>query len=218
MRGTNVCKYHGGKSLRNIGNKNYINGYTSKDFIMAKMPKALREKYDVAIADDDLIVLRKDIALLEARIWQLVEKIEEQESGKTWFMARDAYREMRAAMDGHDEVALKAALFELDNAIRKGARDYMVWQEIQQVMEQKRKLTVDERKRLVDLKQMMTIEQTMLLIQKLANLVKANVTDDTALRNISEGLTSLVWGSLPAPSRLSLPVYDEQELIDAQGS
>lgn len=66
------CKYHGGKAGRPI-----ITGEHSK---YHPIPRGLQAKFEKAAEDPEILVLVKDIALLDAQIWGICDDAKEQES------------------------------------------------------------------------------------------------------------------------------------------
>lgn len=65
------------------------------------------------------------------------------------------------------------------------------WEEIRNLIEQRRKLVESERKRLVELQQVVTADQAMLLIRAVVASVREHVRDPAILRAITEDLARL---------------------------
>jgi hypothetical protein len=65
------------------------------------------------------------------------------------------------------------------------------WGEVLVTLDARRKLVESVRKRLVQLSQMITAEQAMILVTAVISLVKDNVDDQRALARISDGLRRL---------------------------
>ena len=61
------CRMHGGKSLGGIASPNFKHGGYSKF-----LPVRLGDNYQEAMADPELLALRDDIALLDARVHDLM--------------------------------------------------------------------------------------------------------------------------------------------------
>lgn len=165
----------------------YKTGRYSRD-----LPQRLRERYEQASADGDLLVMREDIALLDARLSDLLARVETGESGAAWNEAQAQLLAVRVAIKSGDARAMGAALDALSAAIRRGQADYLAWDEIKQALALRRRLVESERKRLVQLSQMITTEQAMVLVTAIVSLVHDNVTDRDALTAISNGIRRLV--------------------------
>src|SRR5205807_10211401 len=59
---TTKCRFHGGLSLRGMAAPQYKNGMHSK-----YLPKHLKEDYEAALADPDMLYLKSQVALLGTR-------------------------------------------------------------------------------------------------------------------------------------------------------
>lgn len=68
--GRNVCRMHGGKSLRGIDAPNFKTGRYSKC-----LPDRLAERYEEALNDAELTRLGDEIALVDARLQDVIERL-----------------------------------------------------------------------------------------------------------------------------------------------
>jgi hypothetical protein len=177
---------HGGHALSGPANPNYKDGRYSK-----VMPKRLMDTYLRAANDGDLLVLRDEVAVVDARLADLLGRLDSGESGAAWRKALEQYAALQEAIDAGDPAALKSALDSLGSVIRRGLADYAAWGEVLVTLDARRKLVESERKRLVQLSQMITAEQAMVLVTAVISLVKDNVDDQRALARISDGLRRL---------------------------
>jgi hypothetical protein len=180
------CRFHGGMIPTGPALPQYKTGRYSK-----VLPPRLRERYEEAAQDSELLVLREEIALLDARIIDLIARVESGEAGAIWGQANEHYLAARAAIRSGDAVELGNALDALGVTIRRGQADYAAWDEIKETLDLRRKLVESERKRLVQLSQMITTEQAMVLMTAIVALVQENVTDRQALAKISDGIRRL---------------------------
>lgn len=131
------CRLHGGLTPAGAAHPAFIHGRYSK-----YLPTRLSERYRTAATDPDLLALGSEVALLDARLAELVERTNATEAG-------------------------------------------VVWAEIVQLVEQRRRLVESERRRLVDLQQYLTAEQALGLITAITASVRRHVHDREALRAIS---------------------------------
>lgn len=125
------------------------------------LPTRLGERYETALKDPDLLALRDEIALTDADISRILEHLEEE-------MPEDP-----------DDRSIWLEQNEAN-------RDRM-----QSLIEQRRKLVETERKRLVDLQQMMTAEQAMVLLAAVEAIVRKYV-DRNTMASISADVARLV--------------------------
>jgi len=189
--GRNVCYYHGGATPRGFALPQTKTGKRSKD-----LPTRLLATYEQSLDDPELLELRDDLALLEARLRDLLGRVDTGESGQAWRLADSAYRAMEKALADSDDVAYAAAFANLGQVIKRGLADYAAWDEVNKLLDQRRRLVESERKRLVEMQAVITTERLMLLITAIAGVVKQHVDDRhklNAIQNDIQGL--LVAGS-----------------------
>ena len=155
------------------------------------LPARLLERYDEAERDEQLLELRGDVALLEARLAELLGRIDTGESGASWKAARGlvrAYRKARAELnDGEADAAVMA----LEAVIERGLGDYAVWDEIRDVLDRRRKLIESERRRLVEMQQVITYAQAMTFLATVSEAIRRHVTDPAVLAALSAELGRL---------------------------
>lgn len=138
VAGRAVCTVHGGLTPRGVASPHFKTGRHSRD-----LPAQLSERYREALADTDLLSLRDDIALVDARVTELLETLEDNPAA---------------------------------------------WDAITDLFETRRKLVDSERRRLVDLQQMMTAEQAMTMLAVIVDIVKQHVTDPAELQAIAQDI------------------------------
>jgi hypothetical protein len=87
---------------------------------------------------------------------------------------------------------MQVGLRKLEGTLAKGANDYAAWGEVINLFEQRRRLVADERKRLVEMNQVITAERAMLLVGAIIDIIKRNVEDRKILANISRDINTIV--------------------------
>jgi hypothetical protein len=135
--------------------------------------------------------LRDEIALMGARLAELVGRVEAGDSTGRWKALQAAFADLRDATRRADKPGVTFAMAALENAIKSGGNDYATWREIAELTEQRRKLVESEQKRLVAMQQMITSEQAMILLAAITDTVRKHVTDKSALAAISTELKQL---------------------------
>lgn len=173
------CNLHGGKSPSGMAHHGYKHGRHSKH-----LPQRLRQRYTEAVNDPDLISLHSELALLDTRITELTEAVDEAGGGELWESLGKAWNEFRDLQGTEDRDRIQIALNRVNRLIRDGAHEYMRWQEIRSTIRDRRRLASEERRRLVDLNQMMTVEQAMTGAAALLHSVRKNVRDRATLAAI----------------------------------
>lgn len=180
VNGKRVCTVHGGLTPGGVASPNFKTGRYSK-----YLPDRLTSRYETAVNDPQLLELNHEIALIDSRLSDLLSRVDSGETGQLWQGVAKAWQSYRSKQD--DETAVQ-----LDTLIKKGHDDYQAWNEIQTVVEQRRRLVESERKRLVEAQQYVTAVQAMTMIGNVLAIIKDNVTDRKTLQAISQGINQLV--------------------------
>ena len=186
LLGRTRCKLHGGRTPIGPGLPQFKDGRHSR-----YLPTRLAARYDEAQADQRLLELRDDIALLDARIADLLARVDTGEAGSLWKQARDAYQAMLRAQRSGDSAAAEDRLRAVGDLLDRGAADHALWSEIMALLDPRRRLVESERRRLLETDQMIAAERVLVLIATVADIVKRYVTDRQALAGISEELRRL---------------------------
>jgi hypothetical protein len=185
-----VCFHHGGKTPRGLASPHFKTGRYSKD-----IPTRLLANYTAALADPDLLALRSDIALVDSRLGELLARVDSGESGAIWRTLRGVWANLITARAKGDIPGMQEHLSEVGVLIERGLADYAAWMDIQKCLEQRRKLTESEWKRLVDMQQMITTEKAMVLLAAVVDVIRKEVSDRDTLGRISIGIAGLVANS-----------------------
>lgn len=202
----NVCDLHGGKTPRGVDSPHFKTGKFSKS-----LPDRLAVNYEQALSNPDIVSLKEEIALVDAHMLELVEKLRTGgDSTNTWRLLGDTLMRFRSAK--RDDV--KAGfLDQILKLIEQGITESMIWDDIYESIAQRRRLVDTEYKRMVQYGHMLNIEQLMSIIGALLSVIKRYVDRDTYSKISGElrGLVSKDSGSqpgavgaaLPAPGRIS---------------
>jgi hypothetical protein len=170
------------------------------------LPGRLLERYKAARADIDILAMRDEIALLDARLNDLLERVDTGEAGRLWLEARLAYAGVVGAMRSGDSQAMVASVDRLGLAISAGIGDYAAWEEVHKTLDLRRKIAEAERKRLVDMQQMVTAEEAMNLIGAIAESIKREIHDPEQLARIATDINRLINKPVRRPDEAdSLP-------------
>lgn len=175
---------HGGKSPVGIASGTFQSGRYSR-----YLPTRLLDRYHEAGADPDLLVLREDIALLDARLADLLGRVDTGESGARWQQVKAAWKAWQKSRGTEQEAGVLA---DLQASIFAGVSDMEAWAEIHEGLIRREKLVASERKRLVEMQQVLSATEAMVLLAQVADTVRRHVSDRVALANISADLARLV--------------------------
>lgn len=180
------CRMHGGKHPGGIAAARFKDGRHSK-----YLPARLSGRYAEAMADSALLELRAEVALVDARLGDLLTRVDTGESGALWTSLGQARRELIAAKQAGALIEQTKWINAILDLIARGHADYAAWSEIGQVLEQRRRLVESERKRQIEMQQTITAEKAMLLIGAILGVIRDNVTDRKQLNAISTAIVGL---------------------------
>lgn len=181
LNGRDKCKQHGGATPRGMDSVHYKHGRYS---ITTQLPGRLRESYENAINDPDILRLRSEIALAETRRQDLVTQLDRGSHEDFLDSLVLIQTEIKTAINAGDISRIRTASKELDDLLEKKRPDRSVWRALIEIEDHKRKLVESERKRNVELGQLLTLEQSFFLIKQLSDAVKMHVTDQTVMKLI----------------------------------
>lgn len=168
------CQKHGGKSLRGIAHPNFTNGATSRYML----PLRMRESYNDALSDPKLLDLKPEIALVHARAKDLIDRVDSGESGHLWKLLQKAYTDLETAKDKAEQLVALATLGQL---IKRGTADYAAWTETMKEIDRKRVLVESERKRAVELHQMVALDSIKPYLYDTIDYIRRYITDRAKL-------------------------------------
>jgi hypothetical protein len=204
VKGRNRCRMHGGKTPVGTACKHFRTGRYS-----AYVPARLRARYEQAQAGPELLSLHHEVALLDARLSDLLSRVDTGESGAVWGDLQRSRIEFARARRAQDVGRMMAAVATLETIIDGATHDHQAWGEIADLLEQRRKLVESEQKRLVSLQQMLSTEEALLLVRRIGDIVSRHVPEQKALSAILVELRQLASGDA------QVPVYAEAEDADA---
>jgi len=154
------------------------------------LPARISDHYLTALDDQDLLSGRDSVALADARINDLLSKVNTGETGSIWNNLKTAHYELKRAQVMGDANAGRAAMAEIESLIHKGSSEYQSWKEIFDLIDLRRRLAESEHKRLVSLQQVFTAEQGMKLIRFLIIIIRKHVKDPAILQAISDEIST----------------------------
>jgi len=141
--------------------------------------------YQAAATDPKLMELRGDIATVDARIIDLLKRVDTGEAGSIWIELQSAWVRLARAQAKADADTYKIAFDDVARLVNKGGEDTAAWTEIFAMIDRRRKLVVSESRRLETMHQMLSIEQAMLLLANVVDIIKRHVPDRQALNRIA---------------------------------
>jgi hypothetical protein len=208
--GRKVCRLHGGLSPRGPAHPSFRHGRYSKALLHRH---ALASAYEAAEADSQLLSIRSETALLQARAVELAERLGSGESGDRWAKLLAAWREFQAAGRAKDASAAQSVLTTLGQLIESAGDEEGQWSELSRVIDRKSVLASREHQRLKDIAGYLPVSDALILFSSAVEAIRKRVADERLLREIANELETIVCRSPVAATavasrRLSAPGGD----------
>lgn len=194
------CRMHGGKSLRGIASPSYVHGRHSK-----YLPTRMAERYVESVNDPELLNLSAEIALVDARVSDVLGRVDSGESGRRWRQLGSLRSEFMAAQRREDQQGMADALADILNGIRQGQADFEAWSEVVDLLERRRRLVESEQKRRIAMQLVVKVEEAVGAMHQIADVVRGAVlehVDDGATRrrvlgDVQHALDRYLGGGVP---------------------
>lgn len=186
MTGTTVCYHHGGKTPFGHNLPQTKSGRYSRH-----LPTRLSASYERALADPDLVAMDSELALVDARMLELLQRIDAGDSAKAWRAIVAAWEQFKRARTAKDTTAMGAALDAIGNAITDLHVDER-WGEVLDLVERRRRLAESEQKRRVAAGHMITMERAMLLFSAVSDVIRTHVSDPDTMRAIAADFRAML--------------------------
>ena len=201
-KGRTVCSMHGGKSRVGPASPQWKGGIHSE-----YLPKRLLDDYRASLDNPDKLVLDENIALIDARLSDLLRRVDSGESGQLWRDLREARQAYAKAKRSKDPTAMAEAITTMCDLIDRGHLDSAAWAEIADFIERRRKLVESERKRLVEAQQVIHVAQAAALMALMVDAVQRQVRDEDALGAIVEESARLTGVPVPVEPPPAIPAH-----------
>jgi len=194
MNGRDVCYHHGGRSLRGADHPNWKGGKTTAKIgrYSADLPERLVDAYERSVTDPQLIHLSSEIGVLDARIAELIGKIDAGDPNgrlEEIDMAWAGFAEKRKAGDVE---GMNHSLQVLEAAITRERTDGAIWEQIQKAIDLRRKLANTQRMILTDEQNVVTASQVITLAQTLVSIIRERVKDPMVVQLIKQDFAALI--------------------------
>ena len=187
------CYRHGGPTPGGVASPHYIDGRSRNSRKYSPyLPQRLTERYEVSTHDENLLEMRDELALIDSRITDIMERVDTGEAGRTWENAMTRFEQFVHASRFGNKEAQASAMNALGVALRRGQSDYAAWGEIVDLVERRRRLVESERKRMVEMQLMLSVDEGLLLTDALLMAVKNEVSDLATLSAISREFERIV--------------------------
>src|SRR5262249_19255147 len=147
--------------------------------------------YRKALQDQSLTIFG-EIALLQARIDDLLQRVDTGESGKLWADLHTLAQHVLVARQQKDTEKVGVLLTRLFDLLDKGEADYRLWDQIITLSMKKSKLIAAEHQMQVDGQQLIRLDQMMWTIAALTDAVRKVETDREKLAAIHHAFCEIL--------------------------
>ena len=184
------CYMHGGATPTGPALPQFKHGRYSK-----ALPKGLAERFEASMADPQLLELRSELSLVDARIEELLGRVQAEETIGRWSDATTVYQRMRVAYQSRRPTDAATALAELGDILERGFTDVELWKQLGESLDRRARFVVAESHRMEKLHQMISVERVWALILALIQSVQKHVGDRSALVLIQRDFRKLTGRS-----------------------
>lgn len=165
-------------------------------------PARLMRMYEEGLENPNIFAHNDEIALLEARIGELLEQSEEGGgSAELWRQAQKYLQEFQRMRYANEDIA-EANLAQLAQIIEAGNHEMGTWDQLLKTVEQRRKLTASHHTQLVQASQLIPVAKVLEMLAEIAKVVQMQVQD----RHVVQAILNSIQLQLEEPI--------EGELVD----
>jgi len=186
------CRTHGGQiNLMNTDlNINFKKGRWAK-----YLPQNLSERYEAAKEDTELLSLHDEAALLDTRLSILLDTIDTGEAGGLWrrlSVEVGKYKQQIKRFRGKPPEEITDEFHSVIlPVIEQGASDSEKWKEIRDIIAERKKVVESERRRLVEMQQIMTLTEASALQRAIFEIIRNEVKDPSVIQSIATQIKAL---------------------------
>jgi hypothetical protein len=172
VTGRPFCYHHddtGSRTQHGFAHPAFKHGKYSRD-----LPSRLLSRYEQSIADPELAAMTHEIGVLDARIGELLNRIDKGEAGALWSQLTQMSTEAAAyaASDTADGLILAGGLWaEMAKLIKRGASEWKAWDSVVNLMEERRKIVDTETKRKERERRSMDYKQAIILVSTIRQII-----------------------------------------------
>ena len=203
------CRLHGGMTPRGILSASYKGRGYSKD-----LPTRLLDRMVDGLNDPELTSLRSEVALLDARLGELLESLADAGTPEAWSQVKAASAKLRYVADRPDmddrETVLTALATQLEQAAAVMAENTGSWKEIYLVIDRRRRTVGVELKREQQEEHTLMHSQALYFFQQLLLAIHEEVPDVDVKAKLAARIAKLMNRPDPTPRALLTQVVVDQ--------
>jgi hypothetical protein len=199
VTGTTVCNRHGAGSPMKGRPGVILTTKSPMSLLQTSMPEKLRSRVIAAITDPKIHDLTEHIAIIDARISELMESLPDEDgTAVAYAQITEAARSIKHAYEQDDSNLEALTPFirilsaNIDTMVADQLQKERVWTELLLLMDQRRRMVGTEANRRKQILAYMTPEQGMRLTQALWSSVERHVNDKSILYLIAEDFKKML--------------------------
>lgn len=178
--GWTVCRNHGAGNPDRPGGRPITIGRHSQH-----LPKRFLESYEQYLNDTDYMVMRSEIALLDARMGEILEKLDDAVSDNAWMYVRRALSILKTKDTLASNEVMDVTGY-LEDALEMTATEKEIWNEVTDLIEARRKVADTERRRITEAQKYLTYDEAYAMTALFVNAVTDLVEDENIRTQILE--------------------------------
>lgn len=182
-KGKKRCDLHGGSSLAGADAGSFKHGRYSRH-----IPTRIVKDYEQAANDPERLSIDHEIGLVEARLKDVLSRVDTGEAGRLWKQLRTTYDAAIDAQRSGDNVTARDLLSEVGKMIRQGQGDWAVWDEVMRLVDRRARLVETEMRRQEKMRQFVTEDQARTFYRAVILAVRDNEPDPKVRRAIFDAI------------------------------
>ena len=143
------------------------------------------------MADEILLSLKGDVALFTMRIHQLLKRLGNGESRLVWRKLRLAFESLQSASTRRDAGGIESSVKEIGRLVALGNESEGAYDELFDMVDRRARLVGQEWKRLMEMRQLLTVEEALGLVMAVIDVVR-DVVDMKVFRKINEKVAVII--------------------------
>jgi len=167
---------------------NYYLARPDKIRYKSGLPARMMDSYLRSLSDEDVLSNLDSLALVDARVDELLSKVEKHNTSALWTELNKLYNDLKRAQMMNDAQSAAYLFGQIESVIKRGAEEAASWGEIFGLLDLRRKLTESEQRRLINLKEVFTADQGVAIIRLIVQIVKKHVQDQETLQKIADDI------------------------------
>jgi len=193
------CRKHGGRAGAGPATP-----YRPMSRHSKRIPKRMRDGYEASLRDPELLSARADIALMDARIGELTSRLSNKDNADRWKMLKANWDAFLYALTVGDDAEQKRCL-QMNGKLINGAMKYeALWDSLYQAIERRSSIAQREQKRVIEMREVLSLEQGVAFVNALTKIVMRHVVDPAIRRRIADEMNEVV--NMPEDVEPPIPV------------